>query len=1054
MSKLLAAFLTLAAFAFADSSTASLAGILTDPSQAVVPNVAVTIKDQSTAVTRTAQTNSAGYFEFIGLSASTYEIVVQQPNFNKLMRVVTLRVGDQVRADLELSISGADQITVLEGARSETPATSTVINGRAIQELPSNGRQLQNLAQLAPGVSGGWNQSSASNRYGKARENTEGAFTVNGARPRANNFNLDGNPLNLRQYSVINFEPSNEAVQEFEVKTSVPPAEFGRSSGGTVNIVTRSGGNAFHGTLYEFFRNDKLDANSTFSNSAGLPRGEVRQNQFGGSIGGPIIKNKHFFFANTEFLRNIESSETRVTGVPTAAERGGLLRYTDAAGASRTLDLSSRVTPLSRKLLDLYPAPNFADPSGTGLNYNTNLPIALNDYQYHVRTDHYLTSRDTAGVRVSWNLNDQVYVINRFGGPYIPGFSLPNPEETVNGTGHWSHTFTPRVINEARFGVNRYTNNLANGDQRNAATFGLPNGSNANGIPAISFNAGSLEMLGGQPWFNREQNEATIHFADSVNWIIGRHTIAFGGDISRFQFNTRGAYNQRGSLTFDGSLNTLLPKTAANQRANALADFLLGLPNSASITTGNFGRGYRQWLYSLYVQDDWRLSRRLTLTYGLRYEDSEPWTEVNNRLSNFVPGRGLAIGPLYQPDRNNFSPRVGFTYDLTGKGSTILRSGFAILYDTITQAYTVQQIENNAPYSANAITFAPTPFAASGDTNATLLNLRNAATPSNSLGAVNRSLRNPYSLQYTLNIQHSFGDGWFAEAGFHYTRGVRLPVNYNLNQVPVQSLSGAQRNQILAAGANTSPIINALRPFPAFDSINYFDSAATSTYAALQLKLERRFRNGLNFLAGYTWGKSIDNASDFDSGDASERVLNSYNLANQRGPSSFDIKHRFVGSFNYELPYRGATLKPVLAGWQLNGIITLQTGQPFTPYTSSFDPFRNESFNRLDVVGDPNKNVPAGFAYNPAAFREPALGTFGNSGRNIVRGDGFQSVDLSIFKNIRITEALKLQMRFEAINALNLTNYQGPNVNQASSPGRFVSAAPPRQVQLGARLTF
>ncbi|MCL5744157.1 MAG: hypothetical protein M1541_09570, partial [Acidobacteria bacterium] len=945
--------------------------------------------------------------------AGRYEVSASEPQFTTATRTnIVLRVSDEVRIDFTLGPAGVNQsVVVTESsplAQTESSAESTVVNELATQDLPSDGRQLQNLALIVPGVSAGWNLSTAANRYGKARENTEGAFNVDGARSRSNDFLLDGMPMNLRQYGVVNFEPSNEAVQEFAVISTVPATEYGRTMGGQLSIITRGGSNSFHGSAYEFFRNDALNANDTLSNRAGLPRGIVRHNQFGGTLGGPIWKNKHFFFVNAELLRNLEASETRTSTVPTAAERRGLIPYTDTAGNARILDLSNSITPLSAALVSLYPLPNAALPAG---NYNAALAIKLNDYQFHIRTDHNFTPRDVVTFRTSWNLNDQTYLIDRFGGPYIPGFALPNPERTANGTAGYLHTFSPRVVNEARVGVNRYSNALANGDQRSATEFGLPNGSSANGIPTIAFAQGGLAGLGGLPWYNRDQNELTVYAADSVSLLHGGHSLKFGAEVSRYQFNTRGATNQRGSLFFDGSRNGLIPKTPGNAEANALADLLLGLPFQATITVGQFGRGYREWAPALFAQDSWRATRRLTLDYGSRYEYSAPWTEVNGKLSNFLPGVGLVTpqtpgwNGLYRPDRNNFGPRVGFAYDLIGQGGTVIRGGFAVLYETILQASTVQQIENNPPYSASPVTTAPTPFASDNSPSRSLLDLLGSAQPSRSLAAVPSHLPNPYSLQTSFDIQQALGVSWVAELGYRGTRGVHLPFNYNINQVPLDALTVAQRADIadsIGSPSGTAPVVDALRPYPGFNSISLYENAATSTYHSLQAKLERRFHSGLNLLVAYTWSKSIDDASDFASGDPSEQVLNSLNRHTQKAASSFDVPHRFTAAFNYSLPAPG--LKFLLGGWQLNGIVTVQSGQPFTPYTSQFDPFRNESFNRLNVIGDPNRDVPPGLAYNPAAFTLPVTGAFGNSGRNIIRGDGYRSADLSVFRSFPLRE--------------------------------------------------
>ncbi len=1047
----------------ADTPTATVTGTLRDSSGSVIVDAAVTIRNLETGLIRNTRTNTIGIYQLLGLQPGHYELSASMAKFDTARQEgITLRVADEVRIDLALTPGTAhDSVVVNEAApltQTESAEASTVVNQRAIEDLPSDGRQLQNLALIVPGIDVGWNLSTAANRYGKARENTEGAFSVNGARSRSNDFLFDGMPMNLRQYGVINFEPSNEAVQEFAVLSAIPPAEYGRTMGGQLNIVTRAGSNHFHGSGYEFFRNDDLNANDTLSNRAGLPRGKVRHNQFGGTIGGPIWKQKHFFFLNTELLRNLEGSETRTSNVPTPEERRGLIPYTNGTGASQLLDLSSRITPVSARLLSLYPLPNTSGPAG---NYVGSLAIGLNDYQYHLRTDHYFTDHDIVSLRTSWNLNDQVYLIDRFGGPYIPGFTLPNPERTTNGTISYLHTFSAEAANEGRLGVNRYGNILANGDQRSASDLGLPNGSNANGIPTISFAQGGLAGLGGLPWYNREQDELTVYAADTVSLLVGSHSLKFGAEGSRYHFNTRGADDQRGTIYFDGSRNGLLPQTSANAEASVLADLVLGLPYQATITVGEFGRGYRQWAWAGFAQDTWRTTQRLTLNYELRYEYNPPWTEVNNKLSNFVPGLGIVTPEtpgwqgLYQANKTNFGPRLGIAYDISGTGRTILRAGFGILYETLLQASTVQQIENNPPFSESAVTNSPTPFSIDNSPSLTLLNLRGDVQPSNAVAALPVRLRSPYSMQFAFDIQHQFGNSWVAEIGYRGSRGVHLPFDYNIDQVPLDQLNSNQRS-LSTAGINsplgTAPILNALRPYTGFNSIDFFENAATSSYYSLQVKIERRFHAGLNLLAAYTWSKSIDDATDFASSDASEQVLDSRNLSLQKALSSFDVPNRFTVAFNYLLPSAG--MKWLFGSWQVNGIITVQSGQPFTPYTSQFDPYRNESFNRLNVIGDPYRNVPAGYAYNPDAFALPPLGTFGNSGRNIVRGDGFRSADLSLFRNFAIRESLKLQLRLEAQNALNQVNYQGPVTDQSTTPGLFVATAPPRTVQLGAKFTF
>ncbi len=1033
----------LSAAALADAPSAAITGAITDPSGLPVTAAAITALNLETGVSRATLTNEAGVYRIVGLQTGAYSLTATRDQFAPVRQDgIVLRVGETIRIDLALPLGSAhDAVSVTEAAAqagAESATSSTIVNREAVQDLPGDGRQLQNLALIVPGVSAGWNLSTAANRYGKARENTEGAFSVNGARSRSNSFLVDGMPMNLRQYSVINFEPSNESVEEFSVIASVPAPEYGRTMGGQLSIVTRAGSARFHASAYEFFRNNALNANDTLSKRSGLPRGVVRHHQFGGTLGGPIWKDRHFFFASAELLRNLEASETRTVTVPTADERNGLIHYTDPSGAARTLALTP--TPIGAKLASLYPLPNASLPQG---NYTAPLAIGLHDFQYAVRTDHHFTPRDIATLRIAWNLNDQTYIIDRFGGPYIPGFPLPNPERTTNGALGYLKTLSPAVVNEARLGVNRYGNILANGDPRNAAEFGLPNGSPANGIPSIVFAQGGLTGLGGLSWYNREQDELTVFASDTVSVLKGSHSLKFGAEASRYHFNTRGASDQRGSLYFDGSRNTLIPKTLANANANALADLLLGLPYQATITVGQFGRGYRQWAFAAFAQDQWRATRRLSIHYGLRYDYNAPWTEVNGKLSNFIPSQGVVsnLARLYTASALNLGPRAGFAYDLTGRQTTVLRGGFGILFETLLQASTVQQIENNPPYSASAVTTTPAPFPQSASPATTLLDLRASAQPSNSLAAVPSRLPTPYNMQSFFELERAIARDWTLTLGYHGARGVHLPFNYNINQVPLDTLTAAQIS-----------IGNPPRPYPAFNSISLFANDATSTYHSLQTRLERRFRAGFNLLAAYTWSKSIDTASDFGSGDPSESILDSRRLDLQKGLSSFDVPHRFTAAFNYLIP--APRFRALLGGWQANGLITWQSGQPFTPYTSAFDPYRNESFNRLNVVGDPNRNVPAGLAYNPSAFTLPAPGTFGTSGRNIVRGDGYRSADLSLFRNFTLRESLKLQLRAEASNALNQVNFQGPVTNQSTTPGAFVAAAPPRTIQLGARLSF
>ena len=464
-----------------------------------------------------------------------------------------------------------------------------------------------------------------------------------------------------------------------------------------------------------------------------------------------------------------------------------------------------------------------------------------------------------------------------------------------------------------------------------------------------------------------------------------------------------------------------------------LADLLLGLPYQASITVGQFGRGYRQWAEALFAQDSWRATRKLTLNLGVRYEYSAPWTEVNHKLSNFVPGRGLLVegqpgwDGLYAPDRNNFGPRAGFAYDVNGSGTTIVRGGFAMLYETLLQANSVQLIENNPPFSAAAFTRSPTPFSQTTAPSTTLLDLRALAQPSNSLGAIG-SFRNPYTMQFAFSVQHLFGQHWLGEVAYVATRGVKLPMYRNINQVPIEQS------------------VNAPRPYPCLrhhhpkrqHRIIHLSQRPVETAAPVQFRSESDLV--VHLLQIHRRCERL-------------RLLGSF----RNGPR---LVRPFAPAWTFELrhytPLHRVVRLPSAGYSRLDGERHRHAavGTAVHALSQHLRPVSKRKLQPSECDRRSERNVPAGYAFNPSAFQAPAAGTFGNAGRNIVRGGGFQSFDLSVFKTFTIAERFRLQLRAESVNALNRVNYQGPVTNLGSTPGVFVASAPPRIVQLGAKFSF
>ena len=1088
--------------AYGQQSYGALLGQISDQQGASVPGAKITVTSEETGLARTVATDGGGNYRVGLLAAGNYSIKVEASGFGASeQKGLALRVGDERRVDVRLRLGEVSASVTIEApiTDSATSTLSTVVPAERVNALPLNGRQLQELSLTAPGVtaSGGL-RSSAFNQFGLATptDGNAGAFNVNGAPSRANGFFLDGVDINVPEQGVIAFPPLIEATREFQVQTSLFNAEYGRFSGSIVNFVTKSGTNQWHGSAYEYFRNDALDANDFFNSANGLPRTVLKLNQFGVSVGGPIRRNSHFVFGNWEANKLRQGTGPFASNVPTAAQRSGLLNYntfTDTNGNGRfdageptapaTLNLAGSVAPISHAVLDGFiPLPN---ANIVGANYIANGIQKMDEDAFAIRTDHSLTSKDQVSVRYAYDDQRQFYPFDIFfTSASLPAFPFPNPERRQSVAVAHTHIFGSSVTNEFRFGLNRQRNPIPNGTEIDPADIGLPNGVVQNefgrGLPIIRVTG--FGGTGGQPFTDNLGASTTyrtmFQFIDNLVVNYKQHSFKFGGEIRRSHTNQSQYRPLRGALNFSGARNGQINQTVpGNAAVAAFADFLLGLPAQITISSANPTRGFRTTAYIGYAQDEWRVNRRLVLNLGLRYEIDTPITEVNGLLSNLLPGRGnFVVGSdelprLHNIDKNNFAPRVGFAYRATDDGKWTVRGGAGVYYDNGTFQDRFRTARSNAPFAitniVNQTGGARTSLDFPLDNTAaqTFLSLIGGGAATGA-SAVDVNYRTPYAIQYNLNVQHELDNNLLAEVAYVGRRGLNASRVVNINQIAaVNSLAVTQ----LGLAVGSRPFNNASLPAGARFANDVISQQfnGQATYHSLQTRLERRLSSGASFLASYTWSKSIDNVSGIGTG-ADDLAQDSYNLAAQRAASNFDVPHKFVFSSTWALPIGrnrrflkdpGAVVSALVSDWQINGILTYQSGQPFTATVGAFDAGTGISNRRPNQISDPKENVPSGFAFNPAAFVAPPAGQLGSVGRNTLRADNYFNADFAALRNFRFSplgEAGAIEFRAEFFNLFNNHSFTLPVSSLSNAAfGRYVSnSTAPRVIQFVAKIKF
>jgi outer membrane receptor protein involved in Fe transport len=1078
--------------ASAQEITGSIRGKILDPSGAVVSNAAITATRAETGLVRTVGSDAQGDFDFVELPVGHYRVSVEAKGFQKYVQDgIALDVNQTAIVTIRLTVgSSTQQIEVLADAlviESTVTALGKTVEEREVLDLPLNGRNFSQLGLLQPGVvpiTPGLAEAGGSLRNGQA-------YAVNGQRPESNNFLIDGADNFNGVDAGFVIQPPIDAISEFRILTHSANAEFGHSSGSTTNIITRSGTNAFHGAAWDFLRNDAMDAKSFFAQSTE----PLKRNQFGGTVGGPIRKDKTFFFAYYEGLRN-RQGETVAATVPSAAERTG--NFADMCPEGFTGGFCNNpanqlvnefsgqpfpnnqlpgIDPISQTLLQYYPLAN-SGPNG----FSTTQTLDQDNDQFGVRLDHYLSASDVLNFRYMFTQGNTTDPLST-AGANVPGFPVGEDQRAQNFVAQETHTFSPTLVGVARFSFLR--NKILFDEHINhttPASLGFayaPSLDLAIGPPFVQVSG--YASIGDPITGPRNTYESAFDESASLTWIRGRHELKIGGGFGHDDINVLQGIATNGFFVF-----------APAPLNNAFASFLAGAPAFFLQGGGDLSRGLRGNNLNFYGQDTYKITSRLTLNAGLRYDLPFPYTEIHNRQNLFEPGVQSVVFPnappglvypgdpgvpagLIQTEKNAFAPRVGLAWDPTGSGRWLVTMAYGIFYEPY---YTGQGGPLQTPISAPP--FLQTPQ----------LNFPNFSDPFNGVNPFNESfaqpmtlltldknLRLPYAQDWNLNVQRSFGADWLFEIGYVGTKGTKLPRFIEGNPavfVPGASTEDNVNERRLYSGCTLADPAAACN----YASVGLIAGIANSNYNAMEVSLRKRFAHGLSVLASYTLSKTIDDVSSFNiTGSASQSVAgendlaqNPFNLSAERGRSMFDARHRLVISYNWNLPFWNhpqSWYQHVLGSWQANGITTFMSGTPFTVYDSQDVSLQGGapeisgfSSNRPDLSGNPNSGprTPQEW-FNTSAFQrlDPVAqaGQFGNEGRNVVEGPGYQQWDFSLFKDIPIKESKRLQFRAEFFNVFNHANFRLPD-NDISSPnfGQIQEALPGRLVQLALKFLF
>lgn len=1047
-------------------------GAVRDASGGVISGAEVRLQNDATKVERTTRTNEEGVYSFAGLRIGSYTLRVEHPGFKAAEASVSaLRVGDRLRVDITLEPGIInEEVTVVGDAspllETETSSRGQVIGLTEIRELPLNKRDYTQLVLLAPGT-----QFDPRKRIG-------GAININGNRALQNNFLLDGldnnsNATSYRGERVDVIRPSVDAVAEFKVQTNSYSAEYGRSAGGVINVTIKSGGNDFRGTLWQFFRNDKLDAKGWTPTVDGN-KPKLRFNLFGANLGGPVVRNKSFFFMNYEGERERQGT-TYTRTVPTPELQRGDFNNVPIAGSLRIPPVDpTSLTPFPGNVI---PASRF-DPVAVRILRDANFPkpsaiAALPIPGLYLNTVTNRNRTDKFDLRGDHYVSDKIRIFGRYSHSDLEIFRpapVPGYVETSNNDGFGTTatkayhaivspawTISPTTLSELRLGFSRLNAVVR------PPNFGSPSATELLGIPnlpnAPGINGGWPKFLfDGMDAFGRHTSTPqfqipNVYIANNTwNLQRSRHSIRFGYEKQYIQTAIMDLSALIGTFRF-------LQNTFSN---NPWGDFLLGLPAAHAQTSYSVIYN-RKDLNFFFFQDDFRLNSKLTLNLGVRYEYGRPIVEKFNRLANFNLASGERFfakdgstfeRALVRPDRNDWSPRIGLAW--TAMPRLVIRAGYGIFYNFTNRQGREGLLGMNAPYVIDLVRTQNRSTPA-----ANLITLRNGPPPNflatatvrdQILRANDPTMSNAMVHQWNMTIQYELARGLLFEVGYVGNRGLHLSRFWNANQ----------------ARQPGPPSLAERRPYPAYSDIQYMDSGGSTAYHSLQTRIEKRWAGGLSFLHSFTYGRVLTNAPNWGDGGASTQ--DAYNFANEWGPDQMNVKLNSVASWVYELPFgRGrrmaSNMNPavdaVLGGWEVSGIFSARTGLSYTVLSAECGPNCQmgsaERRQRADVL--PGQAIaldnPTNFRwFNTAAFR-PAATPYGTAGRGIVYGPGLQNWDFTVAKSFLLRERIRLQFRTEFFNAFNNVNYDAPQMNVSSGTfGVITSALPGRSIQLGLKLYY